>query len=369
MAKRRKQTVRAKRRTGLAGVPLDSFEKCRYYFYEEIESKDKSKIIKDYLKKKLSKTNRNTLSSLSDDYFRSSDVAATIFWYNTGLDRNESFQHAFNYINDKYIPMKLESAEYQTSKEDEKPQKNSEVVVISPVERMAQKVNDTVLVEIDKLYDAWIREEDYEINLYNIFKVNNLKGAATKQVKEWILPDYEQYKSALDGTDEFMVEAYNHVSTKEKKKRIKIFETMFEDLERIKHTSIMQRRVKKQTVKSADKQVAKMKYCNSNTDFKLESINPILIIGSHRLYTFNVENKTLTRMVANEVGFEVSGSTIKNLDVKKSISLKLRKPNEVLPIVLGRADKTIDESLDKLTTKSKVANGRINKNTILLRAT
>jgi len=369
MARRKKQTVRAKRRTGLAGVPLDSFEKCRYYFFEEIDKKDLSKVIKDYIKKNVNKKDRNKLSSLSDDYFRASDVAATIFWYNTGLDRNESFQNAFNYINDEYIPMKIKSAEYQASKNDEIPQKKGEVVVISPAERMAQKVNDTVLVEIDKLYDAWIREEDYDINLYNVFQVNNLKGAATKQVKEWILPDYEQYKAALDKTDEFMVEAYAHVPTKEKKKRIKIFETMLEDLERIKHTSIMQRRVKKQTVKSADKQVAKMNYCNANTDFKLESINPILIVGSHRLYTFNVKNKTLTRMVANEVGFEVSGSTIKNLDVKKSISLKLRKPNEVLPIVLGRADKTIDESLDKLTTKSKVANGRINKDTILLRAT
>ena len=365
MARKRKQ-IRAKRKTGLAAVPLDSFNKCRYYFYEEIDSKDKSKIIKDYIKKNVPRKNKEKLLSLPDEYLRAADVAATIFWYNTGLARKEDFEYAFNYISE-YFEKKLESASYQQEKKEEIPVKVS-ASVISISERLAQKVADTVLVEIDKLYDAWIRGEDYDINLYNTFQVNGLKGAATKQVKDWILPDYEQYKAALNKTDDFMVESYEHISTQEKKKRIKIFETMLQDLERIKHTSIMQRRVKKQTVKSADKQVSKMKYKKGDTEYKLESINPILIVGCHRLYTFNTKNKVLTKLVATDVGFEVSGSTIKNFDPVKSTQTTLRKPDDILPIILGRADKTIDETLDNLTTKKRPANGRINTDTILLRA-
>jgi len=365
---RRKTKTRAKRRTGLAAVPLDSFEKCRYHFFEEIDSKDKTKIIKDYIKKSYKKKEVQTLFSLSDDYFRASDVAATIFWLNTGLETNERFEEALNYIRNEYIPKKLQSANYESQINHTPPKKETaDREVISVAERLAQKVNDTVLVEIDKLYDAWIKDEEYDIDLYNVFLVNGLKGQATKQVKDWITQDYEQYKAALDKTDDFMVESYSHVPTKEKKKRIKIFETMLQDLERIKHTSIMQRKVRKQTVKSADKQVSKMKYKNADSDFKLQSINPILIVGSHRLYAFNTKYKRLT-ILKSEVGFEVSGSTIKNFD-PTSIEVTLRKPEEILPIILGRADKTIDQTIDALSTKKREANGRINNDTILLRAT
>lgn len=76
----------------------------------------------------------------------------------------------------------------------------------------------------------------------------------------------------------------------------------------------------------------------------------------------------LTEYVSSSTsGFEVKGTSIKNIDVEQSKSVRLRKPELFLPIVLSKTVKQISNEWGKLTTKSSVPNGRINKDTILLR--
>jgi hypothetical protein len=66
-------------------------------------------------------------------------------------------------------------------------------------------------------------------------------------------------------------------------------------------------------------------------------------------------------------GFEISGSTIKNFTKGLSRTICLRKPLDFLPIVLQKTPKQINDAWQTLKTKTKVPNGRINKDTILLR--
>ena len=67
-------------------------------------------------------------------------------------------------------------------------------------------------------------------------------------------------------------------------------------------------------------------------------------------------------------GFEVSGSTLKNVDIEGSRKVKLRKPDEFLPTALSGTAKQVDNAWKKLTTKTGTPNARINKDTILLKA-
>ena len=143
---------------------------------------------------------------------------------------------------------------------------------------------------------------------------------------------------------------------------------MLEDLERIRSATKASRNVRIKRPKAADKQVAKMQYKKEDNDFKVVSIHPIQIIGKTRLFTFNVKYKELCHYVTqNPKGFEVSGSTIKNIDLESSIKIKLRKPLDFLPIVLNKTPIQIQKELDALSTKGKQVNGRINKDTILLK--
>jgi len=111
-----------------------------------------------------------------------------------------------------------------------------------------------------------------------------------------------------------------------------------------------------------------VQYKKEDNDFKLVSINPILLVGSRRLYAFNCKERYLIEYCTQAAnGFEISGTTIKNLDTVNSRQVRLRKPDEFLPIALNKTVKQIDTEWKKLTTKTSVPTGRINKDIVLLR--
>jgi hypothetical protein len=120
--------------------------------------------------------------------------------------------------------------------------------------------------------------------------------------------------------------------------------------------------------RAADKQIARMQFLKSSEEYKLKSISPIQVPGSTRLYTFNEKTRTLSEYVSNSTkGFEVKGTTLINVDPEASRSVRLRKPDQFLAICLTKTFRQVDNEWKKLTTKSSVPNGRINKDTILLR--
>ena len=144
---------------------------------------------------------------------------------------------------------------------------------------------------------------------------------------------------------------------------------MLSDLDRIKSASKASRNVKIKGSVAIDKQVSKMQYKKEDADYKIVSVNPIQIPNKNRLYTFNCKYKVVTEYVTDSPnGFIISGSTIKNFNKATSRSVTLRKPLDFLPSFLSRTPKQIDD-LWKLyiTTKTFVPNGRINKDTVLLR--
>lgn len=72
-------------------------------------------------------------------------------------------------------------------------------------------------------------------------------------------------------------------------------------------------------------------------------------------------------MTEDPRGFQISGSTIKNIDSEQSRNVRLRKPEEFIPVALKKTPKQVDVAWSKLTTKTNKPNGRLNADTILLR--
>ena len=95
-----------------------------------------------------------------------------------------------------------------------------------------------------------------------------------------------------------------------------------------------------------------------------------MIPGKEVLFVYNTKSKKLIQYVTNSTkGFEVAGTTIKNVCEEQSRATTLRKPDEMLPIVLSKSIKQIDKQVwDVVTTKINIPNGRINNDCILLRA-
>ena len=366
--KTKKKVLRARARTGLAGIPVDKgFNAVKDYFHLQVDKKDCVSQVKTWVKKNFPQPAKYILAN-PEYHFSMTHHAATAFWYNNDLYKNNdadgnTAKEFLNNLFDKMIPL-IEKGKVIY----EEKQKANNIVSISPAVKLMRKINNTIMQELLDLEDKWIDGDDATINIYDRFKYHGLTNTAISHVKPMIEGWLLDYEDAYYKRCEQAVEGYSHLKKSTLNHRIKVCKAMLEDLERIRSATKATRNVKVKRPKSVDKQVAKVQYKKEDNDFKIVSINPIQIPTKTRLYAFNTKSKMVIEYVTESVnGFEISGSTIKNFSKGSSRTICLRKPLDFLPIVLQKTPKQIDAAWQTLKTKTKVPNGRINKDTILLR--
>jgi len=242
--------------------------------------------------------------------------------------------------------------------------------IISIQERTRQKVIKTVYADWDqKVVDQWCDNKfKVEFEAYALFKKHDLKSNAVQVFKDILQSDYDIISDAYNNKCEQAVEAYSHIKKTNLKKMLATFDKAYSDLEQFKAAVKATRIPKAKKAKASDKQVENLAYKKEDMAAKLVSISPVLIPGQHRLFMYNIEEKKLTEFVSNSTkGFEVSGSTLKNIDTELSRVTKLRKPEEVIPLIQKKTIKQIEKVWTGLTTKINIPTGRINKHCILLR--
>ena len=368
--KTRKKNARAKARTGLAGVPIDKgFDAVKEYFHLQVDRKDCLTQTKTWIKKNFPEPAKYILSH-PEWKFNMTHHAATAFWYNNDLYKNNDLggdkaKEFLNSLFDYVIPLIETGKELYKKKQAEK---KTNVIVLTIQEKMTRKIKNTIMQELLELEDKWIDGEDATINIYDRFKFHGLTNAAVSHVKPMIEGWLLDYEDAYHKRCDQAVEGYSHLKRSVLNHRIKVCKEMLSDLDRIKSASKASRNVKIKGSVAIDKQVSKVQYKKEDTDFKIVSINPIQIPNKQRLYTFNCKYKVITEYVTDSPsGFIISGSTIKNFNKATSRAVTLRKPDELLPIFLTKSPKQIDEGWKTVTTKTFAPNGRINKDTILLR--
>ncbi len=368
--KTKKKVLRARARTGLAGVPIDKgFDAVKDYFHLQVDKKDCISQIKTWIKKNFPQPSKYILAN-PEYHFTMTHHAATAFWYNNDLNKTVESDKAPDFLShlfDKMIPLIEKGKIIYKEKQAERKAK-SNIITISPQEKLVRKINNTIMQELLELEDKWIDGDEATINIYDRFKYHGLTNTAISHVKPMIEGWLLDYEDAYHKRCDQAVEGYSHLKRSTLNQRIKICTAMLEDLERIRSATKASRNVKIKRPKSVDKQVAKVQYKKEDIDFKIVSINPIQIPTKTRLYAFNTKSKMIIEYVTESPnGFEISGSTIKNISTGLSRTVCLRKPLDFLPIVLQKTPKQINDAWETLKTKTKVPNGRINKDTILLR--
>jgi len=243
---------------------------------------------------------------------------------------------------------------------------------VSVYDIMQERIREGVLVRMDEMLDEWILNTTakvFKINVGSLLKSVNAPISSLGTVVGWITKQRDELIEARDKSNPDSVEGYSYLKKPAIKKRIALLEEMLNDVEIYKSTKKASRkpRVKKQ--KSADKLVAKMNYLKSSPDYGVASVNPIKVVGSVKVYLFNEKYRKLTVLSTTSLsGLSVKGTTIRDYDEKNSFSMKIRKPEEILPIIVSKTDRQIANALKKLTTKKTSANGRVNDNTLILKA-
>ena len=368
--KTKKKVLRARARTGLAGVPIDKgFDAVKDYFHLQVDKKDCISQVKTWVKKNFPQPSKYILAN-SEYHFTMTHHAATAFWYNNDLHKTVESDKAPDFLShlfDRMTPLIEKGKIIYKEKQAERKAK-SNIITISPQEKLVNKINNTIMQELLELEDKWIDGDEATINIYDRFKYHGLTNTAISHVKPMIEGWLLDYEDAYHKRCDQAVEGYSHLKRSTLNQRIKICTAMLEDLERIRSATKASRNVKIKRPKSVDKQVAKVQYKKEDNDFKIVSINPIQIPTKTRLYAFNTKSKMVIEYVTESPnGFEISGSTIKNISNGLSRTVCLRKPLDFLPIVLQKTPKQINDAWETIKTKTKVPNGRINKDTILLR--
>ena len=365
----RKKKFKARPRTGLAAVdPTKGFTHVLSIFHMDIDKKTITSICKEWVKKTYAKSDAAAILANPEYHFTSyTHRAATIWYVDQGgqfEEKHLSYRDSLKSRFDDLIPVGKEILKQKKEIAKEK----SNVIVLTPQERLRIKINKTVLIELEDLQDAWIEGEKPELDLYERFKYHGLTGAAAQPCRDVIEGWLLDYTDAYHKRCEQAVEGYSHLKRSEINRRIKHCEAMLADLEKIKSAAKARRKTRAPKTRTADKQVARLSYMREDKDFKIVSVAATSIPGAERLYTFNVKNKILTEYVTlSPKGFQVSGSTLKDVDIDVSRCVTLRKPDDFIPIVINKTTKQIDKAWSSLTTKTRKPAPRINKDTILLR--
>lgn len=229
-----------------------------------------------------------------------------------------------------------------------------------------------LLGELDCEIDEFVLNRcKSSFSLYEWMQHRKVKHVHAKSIAEYYKSNMlSELKQAQSGSCEQLQEAYSFLSRSELNSFIKFIEGFIEDANRwqgvAKQISNTNRVPRQRKAKPAGKQVEKLQYLKEHENLK--SILPSQIVGATQLWVYNVKYKTLGVYICNNAhGFMVKGCTILNYDLEESISKTLRKPEDVLSLVLESGKVALRKILPSLRTKEKKLTGRINKDTILLR--
>lgn len=361
MARKTKKVFSRRARTGIAAAPTSSFMHFNDYIRLEVDKKEISSTIKQYFKTSLSKEDYKIAIAAPEWAFTSATgLAATIAWKNLNFEFPAKW-NAENVLSRVNEFLKLGLAKINSDSAD-KP-----IVPRKSIQELLAEKRSNFIGGIEEVLDDWENNQNY--SLYNEMKKADIAASIAKAVYEYYLPIRNEADELVNQKTPDLLEAFSYMSVKQRKAYLAFLNNLLDDAEKYLGSKKATRKTRKPQVKSALKQIEKLKYQKENREYKLTSINPSLIIGAMRVYLFNTKNRHLTELISDKpTGFEVSGSTIKGLDVEACRYTTLRKPEEFVKIVLSKTPNQIDKEWAKLTTKTGLANGRMNDQTIILRA-
>lgn len=359
--KKVKAPISRTRRTGMSAAPIDSWYDFKYYVHQNVDPKDLAKVVRDWIRKNFKKESSFLLSGPTYAYTMYTHVAATIYWrsINKEFPKNWNPERCLNRYMDQL-------RNWCSAKQAETADSDATFPVVSPAVRMQRKTNNFIS-EVEGVVDEFPETFKSDFNMYNELTRIDAAFATAKSVYEKYLPIQEELRELLEDKPSDLVEAYGWMKVTERKKYKAFIDSIVSDAEKYMNKKRAIRQVKPR-VRSADKQVSKLKYAKESKDYKIASINPVSIVGAQRLFVFNVKYRRLTEYVSNSAkGFEIKGTTLQNINTEESNQLTLRKPEDILAVIQNGTPREIRQKINSLTTKPSKPNGRINTDTIIMR--
>ena len=206
--------------------------------------------------------------------------------------------------------------------------------------------------------------------MLNLLKGKEVKAAHARVIKTLYSKDLAELEELASGkADEQLKEGYSHRSRKQIKNLIAFYQEIMSACDMLSQEAKANRKPKARKAQPKEKIVAKLKYMKTNEPLKLVSINPADIIGAKELWVFNTKTRKLGKYIAAEYhDLGVKGTTITGFNEHTSVQKTVRKPEEKLKEFKAAGKVQLRKFLDDINATDTKMNGRINEDTILLKA-
>jgi hypothetical protein len=252
------------------------------------------------------------------------------------------------------------------------PEVDNEPVVVKNVVSIQDRINNKaseLIGELEEQIDILIVNGTNSFNAGNWFRNNNVKPQIASKIAAHYRPLYIELYDAFEGKDKELKEAYRHLKKLQLKNYVEFVRSILASAEARSITERASRKPRKKKVKPAAVLASKVKYLAECKDYNIASIKPAEIVGAQQLWVFNAKTRNLTVINAmSHAGLSIKGTTVIGFDEKTSITKKLRKPEQTLEILKVGSKIVLRKLMDNIKCKPSVANGRLNKDTVILRA-
>ena len=239
--------------------------------------------------------------------------------------------------------------------------------VISIQDRIAEKVSE-IVGELEGSIDDYILSGFVKFQSPYGLMHSRIKGAHALKISEVFKHRRQEFAEPIDSKDTDLKEGYSNFTKTQLKKLVAFCDLIILDCNKISGEAKNSRKPRKRKVKSIDQLTSKVLYCESNDEFKLKSELPKTIIGATQLWVFNVKTRKLGVYHALDAeGFSIKGTSMLNYSETKSVQKTLRKPEVILPEIIKGSKVFLRNVIDSVKAKESCLNGRLNRDTILLK--
>jgi hypothetical protein len=236
-------------------------------------------------------------------------------------------------------------------------------------DRLNEKFSE-IVGEIDGWYDEVILGGEHKPKAYEHLTAMTTPQAMVGKIRS----HFERYKAELEeaqaGADEQLNEAYARYKARDYKRHYAFLDAVLDDCDRYAQTKKITRKARVKKSPSKDKVVSKLKYLKDAPALKLVSINPVDILSATELWVYNIKTRKLGKYIADQYSgsLGVKGASIVGFDEKKSVSKTLRKPETQLAEFMKSSKVQLRKYMENIKATETLLNGRINADTMLLKA-
>ena len=332
-----------------------------YYNYH-YNPKDLKKHVLDWMRK-LGTYSKDQLKSFDRAADRSLPITACgiVMAARAGMPMREKQQ--------LYIDTKIQAVIASAEPEDTDIKTPAAVAQAPTIQdRLLEKTNE-LIGEIEWYYDEVIQKRKPEFKPYEFLTINNVPQSQLARYESVFTERRAELELARSGDDADLAEGYSHYKTADYKRLFAFIDDLISGITQYRSVKKATKKARVKKAPSKEKLVARLKYAKENKDLKLVSINPADIVGASELWIFNVKTRKLGKYVADTYQtLSVKGTSIVNFNDQSSVAKTLRKPADQLK-EFSKASKVALRTFIKDIRATEIKlNGRINADTVLLKA-